>query len=107
MVYTLDEIRERVAPVARKYQIPRVYVFGSYARGEATDESDIDLLYVHTDKIPRGWYIMGFYDEMERALGKRVDLVPTQVLDDESERKSKQRMRREVMRERRLIYANA
>ena len=43
-VYTLDEIAERIAPVAKKYNIPKVYIFGSYARGEANPDSDVDLM---------------------------------------------------------------
>ena len=35
-VYTIEEIAELIAPVAKKYNIPKVYIFGSYARGEAT-----------------------------------------------------------------------
>ena len=35
MVYTVDELKKIVAPIAEKYQLPAVYVFGSYARGEA------------------------------------------------------------------------
>ena len=42
--YSIDEISRRVAPVAKSYGLPAVYLFGSYARGEATPESDIDLL---------------------------------------------------------------
>lgn len=44
MVMTMDEIRERVVPVAEKYELKAVYIFGSYARGEATDDSDVDIL---------------------------------------------------------------
>ena len=40
MIYTLDEIKSRVLPVIQKYNIPAMYLFGSYARGEATEESD-------------------------------------------------------------------
>ena len=36
MVYTLEQLREKITPIAEKYRIPAVYVFGSYARGEAT-----------------------------------------------------------------------
>ena len=43
MIYTVDEIKQRVEPVAKKYDIEKVYLFGSYARGDATEESDIDL----------------------------------------------------------------
>lgn len=48
MIYTLEEISRRVRPVAEKYKLKAVYVFGSYARGEAREDSDVDLL-VDTD----------------------------------------------------------
>lgn len=44
MIYTVDEIKERVAPIADKYHLAAVYLFGSYARREATENSDVDLL---------------------------------------------------------------
>ena len=49
-VYSLEEIAELIAPVARKYNIPKVYIFGSYARGEA----DADLCFyssIDTDSL--------------------------------------------------------
>lgn len=51
MIYTVEEIRRRITPVAVRYLLKAVYLFGSYARGEATDESDIDLL-IDTETIP-------------------------------------------------------
>ena len=42
MIYATDEIRQRITPIAEKYQLRRIYLFGSYARNEATDGSDID-----------------------------------------------------------------
>lgn len=44
MIYTIEEIKNRVFPVIRKYDIPAMYLFGSYARGEATEESNLDFL---------------------------------------------------------------
>ena len=44
MVYTLEEISRLVQPVAEKYHLKAVYIFGSYARSEAQDNSDIDVL---------------------------------------------------------------
>ena len=41
--YTLDEIREIVSKLAAQYGAKRVYLFGSFARGDMTDSSDIDL----------------------------------------------------------------
>ena len=42
-IYTLDEIRSIANPIARRYKIAALYLFGSYARGEATAESDLDF----------------------------------------------------------------
>ena len=44
MVYTIDDLRRIIAPIAEQYGLRAVYVFGSYARGEANADSDIDLL---------------------------------------------------------------
>ena len=38
MIYTIDEISSRIRPVAEKYHLKAVYLFGSYARGEARDK---------------------------------------------------------------------
>lgn len=41
---TVEEIQKKVALVAQKYELSRVYLFGSYARGTARKDSDMDLL---------------------------------------------------------------
>lgn len=41
-IYTIDEIRSNISPIAKKYG-ERVYLFGFYARGDATKCSDIDF----------------------------------------------------------------
>ena len=43
MRYTVDEIKEIVAALAAQYGADRIYLFGSYARGDAGKDSDIDL----------------------------------------------------------------
>lgn len=45
VIYTLKEIQERVAPIIGKYRIPAMYLFGSYARGEAREESDLEAAF--------------------------------------------------------------
>lgn len=44
MCYTVDEIKQKSSEVANRYNIKRMYLFGSYARGEASDDSDIDIM---------------------------------------------------------------
>ena len=41
-IYTIDEIRRIAAPIAARHGVAALYLFGSYARGEATPESDLD-----------------------------------------------------------------
>ena len=43
-IYSVQEIADRIRPVAKRYNLKAVYLFGSYARGEADAKSDIDLL---------------------------------------------------------------
>ena len=43
MVYSINEIRRIAGPIAARHGVERIRLFGSYARGEATENSDIDL----------------------------------------------------------------
>lgn len=80
MQYTIDEIREIVAALAARYGADRIYLFGSYARGDANKDSDIDL---RIDKgAIRGLQMGGLAADLEDALGIPVDLVPTGSLDN-------------------------
>ncbi len=80
VTYTLSEIQNIVSTLAAKYGAKRVYLFGSYARGDMTASSDIDL---RIDKGSiRGFALAGLLLDLEEALGVSVDLVPTGSLDD-------------------------
>ena len=76
---TNDEIRNKITPVLKPYRVLRVGLFGSTARGEATDKSDIDLLIDIQDDISLIQFI-GIKQQLENALGKKVDLVEYQAI---------------------------
>jgi predicted nucleotidyltransferase len=89
-IYTLDEIKERVRPVAEKYNLPAVWVFGSYARGEATGKSDVDILFDSENSTieGKGLFAMGGLQvDLEDALNKEVDMVRLSVLEKAETRK--------------------
>ena len=65
--------------MCRRYGVDKVFLFGSYARGEATEQSDIDLR-VDLGDMLRGLDVAGFYADMEDALGRRVDIMTTRQL---------------------------
>ena len=107
MVYTLDEIAQRVRPVAEKYHLRAVYVFGSYARGEAREESDVDLLIDDTDSGLRGLAYGGLCYDLEEALEKEISFILVGSLEGPCHVKSDIYFRENVNRERRRIYAAA
>ena len=74
MVYTIEQIRNIAAPIAASYGVKSLSLFGSYARGEATDKSDVDLLLDWTG-ISSGWDVGGLYSDLCEALGKELDMV--------------------------------
>lgn len=68
------EIREKILPVLRRHGIKRAGIFGSVVRGEATPESDVDIL-VELDELASLLDFIGIKLELEDVLGKPVDLV--------------------------------
>lgn len=68
------------APVAKEYGIERMSLFGSYARGEAKEDSDIDL-YIERGKLKSLLQYFAFIDELENVLGCHVDVVTTGIED--------------------------
>ncbi|MCI5845825.1 MAG: nucleotidyltransferase domain-containing protein [Oscillospiraceae bacterium] len=71
-ILTLSEIAAVIKPLAEKYHIGEVYLFGSYARGEADGESDIDVLAIGNEHFTAA-DIFCFGEELHLAFGKAVD----------------------------------
>lgn len=107
MIYTLDEIAQRIRPVAERYRLRAVYVFGSYARGEAGENSDIDLLVDDTGSGLRGLDYGGLCYDLEEALGKEISFVTVDTLEGPYRFKSDLYFRENVHRERREVYVAA
>ena len=81
-ILTLDEIKTICKPVFKQYQIKEAYLFGSYARGEATPNSDIDIYYKANDN----WDLLNdlsVFDDLKKALMKEVDLIEEGAIHDE------------------------
>lgn len=92
-IYSISEIAELITPIAKRYGVASVWLFGSYARGEATQTSDVDLLIDH-GKIQTLFELTAFRLDCENALRKPVDVV---TLDAVSPRLSRSIQRDEVM----------
>jgi predicted nucleotidyltransferase len=74
-VLTLEAIRDRAKPVAKKYNVVSLELFGSYAEGTANDNSDADFLARFAAPVPSIFKVMGFREELSRSLGLSVDVI--------------------------------
>ena len=92
---TVDEAR--LADVCARYGIARLRVFGSVARGTATPDSDIDVLYELEPGRRLGWEIEQLADELAAVFGRPVDLVSPAALH--------RRLKDAVLSEARTLYA--
>lgn len=68
------EIKKLIIPVLKEYGVKRASFFGSVARGEARKTSDVDIL-VEIGKNIGLFEFVGMKQDLEKALGKKVDLV--------------------------------
>lgn len=71
--------KEKIIEICKRNDISYCALFGSYARGEADENSDIDLL-VRFSK-PIGWKFYGIADDLQDVLGKKVDLATERMLN--------------------------
>lgn len=107
MVYTVSEIEAIIRPIAEKFGLKAVYLFGSYARDEATENSDIALLVDTTGTQIKSLFSLGaLYCELEDALQK-LDLITVSALEQPAQMQSEEVFRENVRRERVKLYAVA
>ena len=69
----IDEIKKKILPILERYGVTRAGIFGSVVRGEAREDSDIDIL-VEIEGRMSLLDFAGLKLELEETLGKPVDL---------------------------------
>ncbi|MFN0105430.1 MAG: nucleotidyltransferase family protein [Bryobacteraceae bacterium] len=75
---TIDDLgkdkRAAILAIAAKHGVQRVRVFGSFARGDASEDSDVDFLIEAGPRTPP-WFPGGLLVDLEEELGRRVDIA--------------------------------
>ncbi len=77
---TVEEVKQKTTPVLEQYGVLKASVFGSVARGEAREDSDVDIL-VRLGKPTGMFRYMRLVNGLEKSLSKKVDLVTENSLN--------------------------
>lgn len=78
----ISDIRSAAAELGKRYGAERIYLFGSYARGDAASGSDVDLR-IDKGRIRGLFALSGLRLALEDRLGVEVDLLTSDSLDGE------------------------
>lgn len=94
---TIEELKTKISPVAVAHGVDEVYLFGSYARGEATSESDIDLV-IRPGAIRTFMQLGRFLTDLEAQFSVKLDVLTLDQMESEP------LLEKNILRDRILIY---
>ena len=103
---SIEEIKDAASAVCKKYDVERAYLFGSYSRGDADEDSDIDIRIEkskNSRKLSSLLKVCSLECDLEDVLQKKVQVVTTLPSPDD---KQNAIFRENVLRDEILIYAN-
>lgn len=83
-IFTINEVKNLVKPIAEKYKVDEIYLFGSYARGEANASSDLDFL-VFGGKNFKRTMIFALAEDFREVFKKEVDVFEINEVDEDSD----------------------
>ena len=89
-------MQKMLADYFKTQPVLKAWIFGSFARGEESEDSDVDILIVLDHSQPVGLKFFGMYEDLRELLGRNVDLVTERTLAPFA--------RKSVERDRQLIY---
>lgn len=93
----ISEIKQVAQELGKEYGVKNIYLFGSYAKNQATNQSDVDLR-IDKGKIFGLFALSAFRIALQKRLGKKVDLLTSDSLD--------KRFLHKIRSEEILLYAN-
>jgi len=80
-IYSVKDISDILMPIFGSYHIRKAILFGSYSKGIAGENSDIDLL---VDSRLKGLSFVGLIEDIRKAVGKEVDVLDISHIEKNS-----------------------
>lgn len=77
---SVNSISKLIAGYFKNQPVLKAWLFGSFARGEQTPDSDVDILVVLDKEQSVGLKFFGMYEELKEILGRNIDLVTDESL---------------------------
>ena len=77
-VYTIEEIKQKLCPIFVSHNVKKALVFGSYGKGCAVGESDVDI---YVDSNLHGLSFIELVEDIREVLDKDVDVIDARHID--------------------------
>ena len=98
----ITEIKKLTEPIFKEYGVEKAYIFGSYARGDYNENSDIDIII--SSKSIRSLLIIGaILEALKLVLKKEVDLIEEECFENEEKDEIDQDFYNRIKKERILM----
>jgi len=82
-IISIEKIKEIIIPILNNYPVSKAILFGSYAKGKASESSDIDL-YIDTNGRLKGLDFVGLLETLSDSLGTDIDLIDKSHIEPDS-----------------------
>lgn len=82
-IYTIDEIKEALKEIMKKFDVKRAILFGSYAKNKPTSKSDIDLVVDSEGKL-LNIFFYGLLEDLVQKMQKNIDLFEISEIEKDS-----------------------
>jgi predicted nucleotidyltransferase len=90
----MNDIKKVIMPILQSYGVKKAAIFGSFARDEQTDQSDVDILIEPPDSM--GLSFVRLKRDLEEKLNKKVDLVTYRTIHP--------LLRQDILKKQKIIY---
>ena len=100
---TINQIKKLTEPIFRDYGVEKAYIFGSYARGDYNENSDIDIIIV-AKNIKSLLIIGAILEALKQALNKEVDLIEEECFNEDNIDELDKEFYNTIKKERVMIY---